>query len=105
MARRYSLGTILDGAIRVLDWTSRPEQDPWQPEGDREPEAWRSPSPGGCRRETGVRQGGPPPSSRGTDSPERAFVLTMRLGAVLAAILIFWPQGLVGILSLARLRG
>jgi branched-chain amino acid transport system permease protein len=27
------------------------------------------------------------------------------LGAILAAILIFWPQGLVGILSLARLRG
>ncbi len=27
------------------------------------------------------------------------------LGAVLAAVLIFWPQGLVGILSLARLRG
>jgi ABC-type branched-chain amino acid transport system, permease component len=27
------------------------------------------------------------------------------LGAILAAILIFWPQGLVGILSLVRLRG
>jgi branched-chain amino acid transport system permease protein len=27
------------------------------------------------------------------------------LGAVLAVILIFWPQGLVGILSLVRIRG
>ena len=61
----------------VLDWTSRPGQYPWQPKGDREPEAWALPHPPCAGGRPGVHQGGPPRSSRGTNSAERTFALTM----------------------------